>query len=307
LDPELAAGIPMLPVLDPADPVRCREQLAAIAAAESRSHGVSSSAVDVTTRSVASVGQFDLVCRVYRPRRSQSPLPAILWCHSGGFIYGSAALEDDDCIQMAESARAVVLAVDYRLAPEHPYPAAVEDCYSALEWLVGEGQNLGVDATRVAIAGVSAGACLAAAVALLARDRGGPALIYQQLINPVLDDRMTTASMQKFTNTPVFDRTTAEAIWRHYLGPNRTEPDKYAAPARATDVRALPPAFVEVSELDPARDEGLAYAIALLNAGVSVELHAFPGTFHGSDAIRTAAVTQRAIRERTTALKVALE
>jgi acetyl esterase len=307
LDPELAAGVPMIPVLDPTDPVRCREQLEAILAVDAfprRPHP----GVDAMTVSVPDAPEPPLTCRCYTPRTAaQTPMPAILWCHGGGFIYGSAALEEEDCMQLAESVQALVVAVDYRLAPEHPYPAAVEDCFATLKWMARENASLGIDPGRIALAGVSAGAGLAAAVTLMTRDRGGPQPIYQQLINPILDDRMTTRSMKTFISSPVFDRSTVELIWRYYLGPEAGEVDYYAAPARATDLRSLPPAFIEVSELDPLRDEGLDYALGLLDAGVSVELHAFPGTFHGSDAIRTAAVTQRAMHERTAALRLALE
>jgi acetyl esterase len=157
-----------------------------------------------------------------------------------------------------------VLSVDYRLAPKHPYPAAVEDCYAALAWLAGAATELGVDPDRIAVYGDSAGGGLAAAVALLARDRGGPRLAMQFLGIPELDDRLETPSMTAYVDTPVWNRPRAEVSWAYYLGdaikPGSRDVPAYAAPARATDLTGLPPAFITVCQFDPLRDEGIAYA-----------------------------------------------
>jgi acetyl esterase/lipase len=167
--------------------------------------------------------------------------------------------------------------------------------------------ELGVDVDRVAVAGSSAGACLAAAVALLARDRSGPTIRFQHLVIPAFDDRLDTPSMRAFTDTPMWNRERAEASWRMYLGAGHDgDVPVYAAPARASDLSGLPPAYIAVSELDPLRDEGIAYASALLAAGVSVELHVFPGAFHGSTIVTTAAISQRQIEEAAIALRRAL-
>ncbi|MDX3229929.1 alpha/beta hydrolase [Streptomyces sp. ME19-01-6] len=171
-------------------------------------------------------------------------------------------------------------------SPEHPFPAGLEDSYAALVWTAGHAAELDIDPARLAIGGDSAGGGLATALALMARDRGGPALCFQYLGVPMLDDRMETASMRVFTDTPVWNRPIAEICWSHYLGGEgrRGGPEvpEYAAPARVADLSGLPPAFVYVCEFDPLRDEGMSYAQRLVQAGVTTELHLYPGTFHGS-------------------------
>jgi acetyl esterase/lipase len=185
----------------------------------------------------------------------------------------------------------VVVSVDYRLAPENPFPAGLEDCYAALSWFSTHAAELGVDPERIAIHGGSAGGGLCAALALLARDRSGPSIAFQYLGIPELDDRLTTSSMTTFVDTPMLNRPTAIHSWDAYLGPGRRSTDNvppYAAPARATDLTGLPPAYISAMEFDPLRDEDIAYATALLAAGVPVELHLFPGTYHGSSVIANA-------------------
>ena len=192
----------------------------------------------------------------------------------------------------------MVVSVEYRLAPEHPFPAGLEDCYAALVWTATEAKKLGIDPERIAIAGQSAGGGLAAATALLARDRGGPKLCFQLLEIPELDDRLDTPSMLAFTDTPLWNRPNAVWSWRHYLGPDhRGEVSPYAAPARAENLAGLPPAYISTMEFDPLRDEGILYALRLLQAGVSVELHSYPGTFHGSALLPTAEVSRRNMEE----------
>jgi acetyl esterase/lipase len=168
--------------------------------------------------------------------------------------------------------------------------------------------ELGIDADRLALLGTSAGGGLAAATALLARDRGGPALCFQMLHIPELDDRLATPSMRTFVDSPVWNRPLAVLSWKAYLG-DGVDPDDvppYAAPARAADLSGLPPAYISTAENDPLRDEGILYGLRLLQAGVSVELHQFPGTFHGSALVTTAEVSKRAQRESTAVLRRAL-
>lgn len=220
--------------------------------------------------------------RLYRPR-SIGVGPALVYCHGGAFLLGFPELEDPGCFRYALGAECTVVSVDYRLAPEHPFPAGLEDCFAAVEWVVRNHRELGIDADRVAVGGSSAGGALAAAVALMARDRRGPRLCFQLLVYPVLDDRLNTPSMFSFTDTPVFARRTAKAMWRHYLGRQRSDISPYAAPARATDLSGLPRTYVEACALDPLRDENIGYATRLLQAGVATELHVNPGTPHGFD------------------------
>jgi acetyl esterase/lipase len=244
--------------------------------------------------------------RVYRPRDNAGPLPGILYIHSGGFVFGSVEAEHVHAAAMALEVEAVVASVEYRLAPEHPYPAAVEDCYAALEWLAAHTAELAVDGEGLAVAGSSAGGGLAAAVTLMARDRSGPRVAFQMLNVPELDDRLDTPSMIDYVDTPVWNRPNAVASWRYYLGENRDEVPAYAAPARAGDLSGLPPAYIAVAQFDPLRDEGLAYASRLLQAGVPTEVHCFPGTFHGSTLTPFAEISRRGVAEMHLALRAAL-
>jgi acetyl esterase len=239
--------------------------------------------------------------RIYRPKGADRRRPGLLYLHGGGYCMGSVEIENAGAAELAYALDAVVVSVDYRLAPEHPYPAGLEDCYASLCFLAALD---GVDSTRVGVHGQSAGGGLAAAVALLARDRGGPAIAVQSLGIPALDDRLDTPSMRAFVDTPMWSRPQAAQSWRLYLG--GAEADGYAAPARTADLRRLPPAYITTAELDPLRDEGIIYAMRLLEAGVSVELHNYAGTFHGSAIAVNAAVSKRAGAELVTALAARL-
>jgi acetyl esterase len=257
-------------------------------------------------------GDPDVPVRVYRPVSvsvsASGRVPGILMIHGGGFVIGSVEAEHAGAALTALGTGAVVVSVDYRLAPEHPFPAGLHDCYAALTYLHAEADALGVDPARVALSGVSAGGGLAAATALLARDHGGPPVCFQMLQIPELDDRLQTGSMQTFVDSPMWNRPLAVQSWRAYLGPlyGTADVPAYAAPARADDLTGLPPAYISTAENDPLRDEGITYAQRLLQAGVSVELHQFPGTFHGSTLVATAAVSKRAQRESALVLRQAL-
>ena len=234
-------------------------------------------------------GDPDVRVRRYRPgdqdpRDNDTALPALIFIHGGGFVVGSLDLNDVDCRRVAAEVNAVVVSVDYRLAPEHPFPAGLEDCYAALVWVAENAEALGVDPARIAIGGESAGGGLAAAVALLARDRGGPRLCLQLLGIPELDDRLETESIRTLVGTPITTVPNGEISWDSYLGAGVRGTDgvsQYAAPARATDLAGLPPAMITAYEFDGLRDEGVAYAQGLLSAGVSTELVVYPGAFHG--------------------------
>lgn len=239
--------------------------------------------------------------RLYRPRGVDGDLPGLLHIHGGGFCLGSAEVDHPQSVGLADQLQVVVATVDYRLAPEHPYPAGVDDCYAALELLAGLD---GVDPARIAVQGQSAGGALAAAVTLIARDRGGPPILFQVLEIPVLDDRCETPSMLAHEGTPLWSRPQAKASWVHYLAGR--EADQYAAPARAEDLSGLPTAYVLTCELDPLRDEGIRYAARLLEAGVSVELHSYPGAFHGTTMAQGSGIADRMMSERLGALKRAL-
>jgi acetyl esterase len=309
IDPELAAMIDLLPKMDLADPVAARQAFDDILVAiKIEIPGIESLAIE--DRMVPGwEGDPDVPVRIYWPAQpGAAPAPGIVMIHGGGFVIGSVEAEHAGAAMMAMGTGAVVVSVEYRLAPEYPYPAGLHDCYAALTFLEAEAGALGVDPTRVALTGASAGGGLAAATALLARDRGGPAVCFQLLQIPELDDRLQTGSMRTFVDSPMWNQPLAVQSWQAYLGPLYGTDDvpDYAAPARAADLSGLPPAYVSTAENDPLRDEGITYAQRLLQSGVSVELHQFPGTFHGSALVTTAAVSKRAQRESALVLRQAL-
>ncbi len=220
--------------------------------------------------------------RIYRPAALDAPVGGVLSIHGGGFVTGDLDADMGLAVMLAGLLGVVVVSVDYRLAPEHPFPAGLDDCYAALTWFHDHAAELGADPERLALFGMSAGGGLAAGTALLARDQGGPAVCFQFLGIPELDDRLDTPSMRAFVDTPMWHRPNAELSWRYYLGEHPGPVSPYAAPARATDLSGLPRTYLSTMEFDPLRDEGLRYGMALLEAGVAVEMHQFAGTFHGS-------------------------
>lgn len=248
-------------------------------------------------------GAPGVLVRVYRPEGTGAALPSVLWVHGGGFCLGNVDSVHTGAAQAALAARAVVTAVSYRLAPEHPFPAGLDDCWAALEWVAANPGELGADPSRLAVAGASSGGCLAAGLTLLARERGGPALCFQHLSTPVLDDRLTTGSMTAFTDTPIWNRRLAEESWSLYLGPWRGPVPAHAAPARAEDLTGLPPAFLSTAGLDPLRDEGLEYGLRLARAGVPVEVHNFPGAHHAFGGPATPHEQRRIALEHLDALR----
>jgi acetyl esterase len=223
--------------------------------------------------------------------RNENDGPVVLYLHGGAFEVGSPRAYQAFCSSLALRFRATVVVPDYRLAPEHPFPAGLDDCYAALVWMEKSSAEIGVDPQRLGVGGGSAGGGLAAATALMARDRGGPRLCMQYLGIPELDDRLETHSMTVYTDTPVWNRPNAILSWKYYLA--GAEPTQYAAPARARELSGLPPTYVDVCEFDSLRDEGIGYAQRLVQAGVPVELHLYPGTFHGSSLVADAAVSRR--------------
>jgi acetyl esterase/lipase len=215
--------------------------------------------------------------RLFRPQDGAEPGPALLWIHGGGYVTGDAAQNDALCRRFSRALGATVASVDYRLAPEHPYPLPLEDCYSALEWLV---TLPAVDRSRVAIGGASAGGGLAAALALLTRDRGAIELAAQLLVYPMLDDRSVEG-----LDSPdhrLWSQSSNKFGWSAYLG--GADPD-VAVPARRDDLAGLPPAWVGVGSMDLFHDEDLAYAARLRAAGVPCEVEVVPGAFHGFDLV----------------------
>jgi acetyl esterase/lipase len=241
-------------------------------------------------------GAPDVRVRIYTPTSTDGPRPGLVYIHGGGFVSGDIDMTDSACLTYADKLGIVVLSVDYRLAPETPFPGPVEDCYAALVWTANKSTELGIDPARIGVAGSSAGGGLAAGTVLMARDRGGPAIVFQYLGVPELDDRLATESMREYVDTPLWNAPKAVFSWDCYLGEGKrgtADVSPYAAPARATDLSGLPPTVVTVCQFDPLRDEGMEHARRLSQANVPTELRGHAGTFHGSTVLSDAAVTQR--------------
>ncbi|MEU2124454.1 alpha/beta hydrolase [Nocardia niwae] len=296
LDPELEAAVPFFPPADLSDPLTARQNLAALVAAIP---APPTAHLTIENRTVP--GDVGVPVRIYRPHGARG---AIIWLHGGGFVMGDLDTEHPWATMLADNSGATVISVGYRLAPEHPFPAAHDDAYAVLTWTAEHAAELGIDPARIAIGGHSAGAGLATAVVLRARDRQGPPIRFQLLNQPVLDDRQQAWSARTFTDTPFVTRAKVAQMWQHYLG--STPATQYAAPARAADLSGLPPAYIATAEFCPNRDEDIDYALRLLQAGVPVELHQWPGTFHGSQAITSAEVSRRQSAEFAAVLRRAL-
>jgi acetyl esterase len=301
IDPELAPWVSMLPCIDLIDAAESRKRCAELVAGAAK-HEPS---VPVTSRDLVVPGESNVPVRVYAPLDRPQVLPGLVYFHGGGFVTGDVPMFDEDCARIAADVDVVVVSVEYRLAPEHTFPAGVEDCYAALCWTAAGAAELGIAPDQIGVGGESTGGGLAAAVALLARDRHGPPLCFQWLGTAELDDRLETPSMHAFTDPRFFDRAKAERSWDHYLGPGvrgGADVSPYAAPSRCADLSGLPRAYVVTCEFDPMRDEGLAYALRLIQAGVPTEIHHYPGTFHGSHMIPSA-ISDRMIADQAEALR----
>ncbi|MFI5041299.1 MAG: alpha/beta hydrolase [Acidimicrobiales bacterium] len=237
--------------------------------------------------------------RVHRPRGADGPAPCVYSIHSGGYVIGSYDIDDVLFDRWCPMFGIVGVSVEYRLAPETPYPGALDDCYAGLLWTFRNADELGIDADAIGVLGVSGGGGLAAALALVARDLGETPLAFQLLDCPMLDDRQQTPS-SRVEGMPIWSRESNSFGWRSYLGElyGTDRVPFTAAPARATDLAGLPPALVSVGALDGFRDEDIAYAQRLMQAGVPTELHVYPGLPHGVQLFTDAAVVKRAVRDR---------
>lgn len=219
--------------------------------------------------------------RIYRAADIATPAPALVYFHGGGWVIGDLDSHDNFCRALANRTDAVVVSVDYRLAPEHRYPAAAEDCYAATRWVAEYGAAIGVDGARIAVAGDSAGGNLAAVVALLARDRGGPSLRHQVLIYPVADHDFETPSYRDNATGYLLTRASMQWFWNHYVPDETQRGEVHASPLRAEKLVGLPAATVITAEYDPLRDEGEAYGARLREAGVATVATRYDGQVHG--------------------------
>lgn len=268
-------------------------------------------AVCLTRHSVAGPdGAPDVGVLVYRPGEASAPLPCIFHIHGGGYVIGSVEAQEAQHRDMAARLDCVIVTVDYRLAPETIFPGAVEDCYAALSWVFAAAADLGIDAARIGVMGESAGGGLAASLALLARDRGEHSLAFQHLIYPMIDDRTCShpdphPHAGEFIWTPEHNH----FGWAALLGaePGSAGVSPYAAAARAGDLTGLPRTYIAAGGLDLFLEEDLDFARRLMRAGVPVELHVYPGGFHGFDFDPTADVSARARRDSLDALSRSLK
>ena len=255
-------------------------------------------------------GGPDVRVVLYKPEGLAPGAPVVLQVHGGGFLFGTAELGDPRNRAMALTVGCAVASVEYRLAPETAFPGGLDDCYAALVWLQANAAKLGLDPARIAIRGESAGGGLAAALAIMARDLGGPAICFQLLVYPMLDDRTVQAAENPFTGQLIWDRNSNLFAWESWLGmaPGHDAVPALAAPARCADLAGLPPTCIATAALDLFIDEDLEYARRLIRSGVPTEVHVAPGAFHGFDAMAPeAAVTQRFIASGDQALKRAFE
>lgn len=306
-DPDLAAVLAMIgeaapPTMTPDMIIPGREAMAAmpLLSDEALARG---GAYTVEERRVPGPdGAPDITLLICRPTAASAAVGAIYYTHGAGMFMGDRRMGLDWVLDMAAPLQLAVVSVEYRLAPEHPDPAPVEDCYAGLAWTSRHAAELGIDPGRIVICGRSAGGGLAAGVALLARDRGGPALFGQLLDCPMIDDRNDTVSSVQIDGIGVWDRTSNQTGWDALLGNRRGGGDvsSYAAPARESDLSGLPPAYIAVGSAEVFRDESVAYASRIWQCGGVAELHVWPGGFHGFDVIAPqAALSQSAILARS--------
>ncbi|NWJ71079.1 alpha/beta hydrolase fold domain-containing protein [Pseudonocardia sp. ICBG1122] len=298
-DPDLAAALPALheilpPRLTAAEIPRARATMRWVS--KSLDHVIGARPLVHTDRAADGVP-----VTVVRPAAAGSGRPVLVYLHGGGMIMGDRFVGAHEYCAWAEELDAVVVTVDYRLAPEHPFPAGLDDCLTAVRWTHRHAVELGVDPARLVLAGTSAGGGLAAGTALRLRDEGGSRPAGQLLCAPMLDDRMETVSARQFATGGMWDHVSNRTGWDALLGPARGGPGvaAHAAPARAADLADLPPAFVDVGTAETFRDEAVGYASALWRAGVPAELHVWSGAFHGSDSfVPRAALSVQARRAR---------
>jgi acetyl esterase/lipase len=245
-------------------------------------------------------GAPDVEITIVRPQRasaeSAQDAPGVLSIHGGGQVLGTRFFGTGELIDLAEQYGAVGVAVEYRLSPEHPGTAAGEDCYAALLWFAANAAELGVDPARIIVSGASAGGGLSAAVALMARDRGGPVLAGQLLNCPMLDDRNETVSSRQYDGIGAWDRNNNDTAWDAILGSDRftDRVSPYSAPARAAALSGLPPAYIEVGAAEVFRDESIAYALRIWAEGGQAELHVWSGAYHGFSGFSPDAIVSRA-------------
>ncbi|WP_035858664.1 alpha/beta hydrolase [Cryptosporangium arvum] len=312
-DPELAPVVEVLSSLRAPDayrPDNIVEMRAPVPGVESPTDEslTRGGAYDVRQRMVPGPdGEPDISLLICLPQHTAAPTAAIYYAHGGGMIVGDNRFGLVEMIDLAEPLGMAVVSVEYRLAPETPHPGPVADCYAGLVWMSAHAAELNIDPQRIVVAGASAGGGLAAGVTLMARDSNGPAVFAQLLQSPMLDDRNDTPSARQLQGLGIWDRSSNETGWNALLGDGvRGGPDvsPYAAPSRTADLSGLPPTFIDVGTAETFRDEDVDFASRIWLAGGRVELHVWPGGFHGFDVVAPqAAISQDAIAARASWLR----
>ncbi|WP_106211676.1 alpha/beta hydrolase [Kineococcus rhizosphaerae] len=329
LDPELAALATLIPLIDLHDMEQARRIERTVV--EEMHRGSHPGPVEHHSAPRPDGSGVALTLRRPRPASRRIPgavprasLPVLVFLHGGSFVTGGLHTEEERCGYYADATGCAVLSVDYRLSPEHPYPAALDDCGWVLDWLADNAAGLGLDPTRVAMGGLSAGGALAAGTALRWRDArrtaaGGGArlqVVLQLLLHPVLDGTLGTASVRLFEDTPIITGQHLRDCWAMYLGVGlgddeglqaavRAPSARYASPGRVDDLAGLPPVFLSTAEFDPLRDEGLSFALGLLAAGIPVELHHYARAFHSFDSFSATRMGRTALAAHVDALHAA--
>lgn len=258
--------------------------------------------VSITKQRIVSFDGTDIMIYLFEPYSLEGSSPCLVYYHGGGFFFEGAGYHYKLAKKYALETSCRVVFVQYRLAPKNPHPIPAEDCYAALKWSFENADNLKVDKTRIAVGGDSAGGALAAAVCQMARDRGTDMPLFQLLVYPVTDRRMDYDSCRKFTDTPMWNAKLSAKMWQGYVQEN-IENIAYASPMEAERFDGLPTAYIETAKFDCLHDEGLAYASALRDAGVSVTLNETEGTMHGFDIVEKAKTTQEAVKARIDYMK----
>lgn len=313
VDPELIPALDAIPEFD-----IWSDLMVTRAVSLQRSRHIASTLLPVvgvtsSDHSISQDNDQDVSVRVYRPEGHTENLPSLLWIHGGGYCFGSMEGDDYTVKRMVEKIGCVVISVDYRLAPEYPFPTPLNDCYAALTWVFDNADRLKVDVSRIAIGGISAGAGLAAGLALLARDRAEVSVVFQVLLCPMIDNNSTSESSFSITDKRIWNRHSNLQGWMHYLGRPTTseqepfEASKYAAPSHAGDLHGLPPAYIAVGSVDLFLDENRDYAERLNGSGVTTQLEIFSGGYHAFEfMVPSAEISKLARDTHYSAIKRAL-
>ncbi len=262
--------------------------------------------IEVTSHQIKGFENKDIEALVFKPRNIQANAPCLVYCHGGGFFFEAVQPHKKVMFEYAERANCVIVFPHYRVSLNSPFPTSLEDCYAALKWAKDNAALLGIDPNRIAIGGDSAGGNLAACAAQMALDRCEIKVNFQFLVYPVCDHTMSTASMQTFQDTPLWNAPNSKLMWDVYLkGIDRSKMPPYLSTMQRANMAGLPPAYIETAEFDCLRDEAILYAKRLTEAGIEVELNQTKGTIHASDLIWNSDITQNSIERRVAALRKA--